>query len=254
MPVTRRVHFDNLRSVDPETLDILIQDALRRPLVQLTTSTVADLCALSEVESLPKALRRALVAFAGRMGPEIADLPDGEPIVSLLGELEALPPARVPKVLRAHVAREIEARHELEGRIRALLDAWAKEEPEVVIPGSGKPVIHRVKVLEEPVHGAPAPKAPKAPGEKKAKAPRATPVKLVDRDRNAWIRDMVLERLEDYHEQGLREDVLVAGVRHRGRTQYPDLTGVEVVGVLRDLQTAGRVKHSAGRWKRNLGW
>ena len=107
---------------------------------------------------------------------------------------------------------------------------------------------------------AAAPKAPKAraaAGEKAAGAPKATraaPVKFVDQDRQKWIRDTVLERLDDYMEQGLREDVLIAGVKHRCRAHYPDITTPEVLSVMRDLGTAGRVKQSAGRWRRMMTW
>lgn len=255
--MTRRVLLENLRYVDPVTLDILVQDAFRRPLVQLSAITVADLMALAEVESLPKALRRGLVGFAERMGPEIRDLPDGEPFAEWLTELESLPAPKVPKQLRTFMLKEIEARFEVRPRVQAILDAWDREEPEVVVPGTGKPVIHRLKTAG--VEGAPAPlpRAPKAEGAAKVakapKVPKAAPVKLVDNDRLTWVRDVVLERLADYIEQGLREDVLLAGIKHRARADYPDLTPPEVIGVLKDLQTAGRVRHSAGRWRRVLG-
>lgn len=254
--MTRRVNIDNLRSVDPVTLDIVVQEPLRRPLVQLTLGTVADMCALSEVESLPKNLRKQLQTFTERMGPEIADLPDGEPFLLLLADFEALPPARIPVVLRNHFAPQLEQRHELKTRVQALLDSWSKEPSEVVVPGTGKPLIHRVKKAEPPTaaaaKAAPKPRAPA--GEKAPKATRAAPVKFVDQDRQKWIRDTVLERLDDYMEQGLREDVLIAGVKHRGRAHYPDMTNPEVLGVMRDLGTAGRVKQSAGRWRRMMTW
>jgi hypothetical protein len=255
--LTRRVHLDNLRSSDPVTLEIVVQEALRRPLVQLSAETIADMVALAEVESLPKALKRAFAGFADRTAPEIADLPSGEPIGEFLEELEAVDPAKVPRKLREVMAAEGQGLRLLveRERILNLVARWSDTPPEPVVLGQGRgPVIHRMRTAQAPVE----PKAKPTPRGDRSDEPvkKAKPVprpKLVDEDRHKWITDLLLDRLADYLEQGLREDVLIAGVRHRARAEYPDITAPEITGILRELQDASRVRHAAGRWRRVLG-
>lgn len=259
--MSRRVQpIENLRNSDPVTLEILLGEALRRPLVQVHGATLADMIALADVEALPKALRQSLQAFANRMVLEIHDLPVGEPFEQFLAELESLEPALVPQRLRDGIAAEVEHRGELvRRRAEPVLARWREIPPDVITLGTGKPLIHRVKTHAAPDETrakrtslpAGVPRAVRA--EAAPKATRAAPTKFVDEDRQQWLVQVLLERLADYLEQGLREDVLIAGVRHRARADYPDMTGAEVTAALRDLQTSGRVKHSAGRWRRVLG-
>jgi hypothetical protein len=259
--VTRPVHLDNLRRVDPITLEILVQDALRRPITQLSGVTLASLCALTEVEELPKALRKALLAFNDRTGQELADLPDGGALDAELAELEPLPATEIPAALRQHIDREANAMHRSEAarkRLNALLESWLGVDPEPVTLGRGRPVIQKSQSVghpEEPRRRAPAARetSPRTPKEDKPTAPRAAPVRYVDEARQRWIQEQILERLSSYLEHGLLEDVLVAGVRHRARATYPDLTSNEVVSFLKDLQNSGRARVSAGRWRRVLG-
>jgi hypothetical protein len=255
-----RMHVEAIRRLDPVTLEISVAEPLRRPLVQLSAETIAGMMALPDAEVLPKALRKQLAGFADRMVQEIIDLPDIA-FEELLRDLQALEPAHVPMSLRNAVAAEIEMRPELtKAKIRDLLGLWENVQPQPVQLGSGRPVILRAKTAaapEEPVR-RPRPAggtSPRTHTEAAPKAVRQAPVKLVDEERRRWVVDQLLERLAEYMEQGLREDVLVAGVRHRARADYPDMTPVEIVGVLRELGNAGRVRHSAGRWKRVLsGW
>lgn len=252
-----RVHIDTLRRSDPVTLDILLADPLRRPMAQLTTATVADMCALSEAPHVTEGQRRALVAFAIRMGREIADLPDGPPFAAFLTELEGLPSSQIPQALRVQVIANLDPRPEaVRARMSALFQRWEGEPADAIEAVSGKPVILKAKAAEPPEDAPSRVRTPRSPSERAAKAPkapRAAPVKLVDEDRVAWIKSTLMERLEEYVSQGLREDVLVAGIKHRGRANYPDLNPAEIVGVLHQLESKKKVSRSAGRWKLMLG-
>jgi hypothetical protein len=259
--LSRKVHLDTLRSCDPVTLEVTVAEPLRRPLVQLSGQTIADLIALKDVEALSKSLRRGFALFADRVIPELADLPLAD-LVILLDELEALEPSIIPVELRDALYVESEERDEVvRARMKALVDGWRLVPPAPIVLGKGKPpVIHRVRNHDadadqaarrrerRPIMGSGSERPPR-----EAKIPREKPVKLVDVDRVNWLNEILLERLSDYLEQGLREDVLVAGVKHRARADYPDLTPVEILTALRELQDNNRVKHSAGRWRRVIG-
>lgn len=257
--MTRRLHLE-LRHADPVTLEILVSEPLRRPIGQLSAATVADMVALSEVELPNKALHKQLVAFTERMAREVADLPNGEPIESWLAELAAVDPARVPEPLRRAIAAEAQRDgRDAAVRVRAqqLLDGFAATPAAPVVLGSGKPSIQRMRtepVIPEQLRRAPAgARAPREARERAPKPARPAPTRTIDIDRHNRIVELCLERLDDYREQGLKEDVLVAGVKHRARNEYPDLTPAEITGVLRELAATGRVKQSAGRWRRILG-
>ena len=68
------------------------------------------------------------------------------------------------------------------------------------------------------------------------------------------LSELCLERLGQAHESGLKEAVLIAGVRHRARETYPNVNPHEVTGVLKTLKEQGRVRYSAGRWSRASAW
>ena len=258
--MTRRLHLDDLRHCDPVTLDIQVQEPLRRPIVQLSAATIADMVALSEIESLSRLLRQRLVAFTERMSREVVDLPNGEPVESFLTELGELAPERVPTAVREAVAHEATRDSRADG-VRAhaseLVTRWSGTPPVAAAPGTSKPKIQRMTPIEAPEDKpkrTPAHMREEVPREPTPKAaPRVAPVKVVDEDRRKMLVELCLDRLTDYREQGLKEDVLVAGIRHRARTEYADVSPLEIVGVLKELQEVGRVRHSAGRWKRVVG-
>jgi hypothetical protein len=185
-------------------------------------------------------------------------MPNGEPFDSFLAELAGLETTRVPNPVRVAVSREVDldsrGEHSRQ-RVSDLLSRWSETPPAAVVLGTGKPQIQRMKTLnaEEPKKRAATPRAPRAEGTPAPKPARAAPVRVVDADRYQLLVDLCLERLSDYREHGLKEDVLVAGVRHRAKSDYPDVTVIEIMTVLRELQDGGRVRHSAGRWKRVLG-
>ena len=252
-----RLHEADLRRADPLMLEIRLAEPLRRPIVQLSTPTMLDMVALAAVETLPKALRRSLGAFADRMSNELTDLPP-EPFGEIVRDLEATEPSLVPEPVRAMFVREVERsdREPYLARVVALKEAWEPVTPEVVVPGTGKPVVMKAKTTPVGDDMARRPPVTRASGgaPRPAAAPKAAkPVRLVDEDRQRRLVELALDRLADHPEGGLREDVLVAGIRHRVKDHYADVTPFEIIAVLRGLGEAGRVRHSAGRWMRVMG-
>jgi hypothetical protein len=254
-----RLHEADLRTSDPVTLEVRLAEVLRRPIVQLTVATVVDICALADVESLPKNFRQSLRLFADKVPQQVNDLPNGEPVETFVTELGSIAAARVPMSIRSIAARE--AAHTsrsdfVREQFQLVAEAWADAPVDPITLGTQRPKVQNLAPMEAPAEpvrhrsaaaaSAPKPKAPLA-----AKA--STPSRPVDVDRRNRVIELVLERLQDYPETGLREDVLVAGIRHRARADYPDLTTSEIGGVLKDLESAKRVSGSAGRWKRRMG-
>lgn len=244
------IHIDNLRGADPKTLEILIQDAIRKPMLQLSHQTLADLVALSEVEELPRGLRRDLGAFAGRVGQEIADLPDGSAMKNFLAGFDEVDARIVPSTIRDYIAREVEreARDPRDRELaQGLLEKWEGAEPEPVSLGTVEPRIQRADAVappesdEKPTRGS-KPRKPRA-----ASSPAQT---HEDAERSRWIAATALEKLTQYREKGLAETVLVAGIRKEAAELYPDLMPYEITKVLRGLQDNGQVRRSAGRWSR----
>lgn len=246
----QRILIDNLRTADPRTLEILVQDAVRKPIAQISATTVCDLIALSEVPELPKGLARDLTSFAFRAGQEIADLPDGAPILEFIDELETLEAGQVPQALRGHVGRE-GARDDREvaarTRITKLIGRWEATPPEIVKLGTVPPKIQRAAAVvpsDDPPAAARRERAAKAPGQR----PEPKPRPAVDIDREKWLADAILSRLARYREAGLAEAVLVAGLQAEGRATYPDLAPFEVKRACEALATAGKVRRNVTRW------
>ena len=245
-----QTHIDNLRGSDPKTLEILIQDAIRKPIGMLSHQTLADLVALSEVDDLPRTLSRDLDAFATRVGKEIADLPKtGNEMRRFLAGFGELDPRKVPDTIREYLETEAQ-REERDPRDRELakelLAQWSEQEPERVTLGTTAPRIQRAEAVaqddEDDISNSRAVRARKP---RTVSAPVQT---QEDVERTRWISTTVLERLAPYREKGLAELVLVAGVRKDAADSYPDLMPFEITKVLRQLQDSGQVRHSAGRW------
>lgn len=231
----QRMSVEGLRTSSLSTLSVLVSDVIRQHVDRIDPACVADLFALVEL-SVGGAIGVDLEVWATRAEREIADLPDGSARATFVAELATLPPERVPARLRAAV-EGLEARSQgmVAERVAAARELWAATPPEVVV--------------------LPVPKASggKAAGEKKVaavKAPRAarTPAAMVDPRRAEWVREDVVVRLgsREYIERGLKESILVAGIRHR--SPYKDLTSEEVMAELRKLERERKLKHTGDRW------
>ena len=244
-----KVRMSGLRASDPTTLSIITQDLLRRPLIHLHEETLSDLIALSEVESLPYALRRDLLRFRDQMFREFLDLPDGPPLQGVLADFESMDVRKVPATLRATVVERGEdpkLAAESSAAFQRLVQRFSTAEPTPV------EVREKVKTRVEHPH---VPDSHRAPDERhrqrgsstpSAARPKATPAAQRDTQREEWIRGDVMDRLGNYPGNGLKQAILIAGARHRA--PWNDLTEEEVLSVLRQLKREEKVNFSAGRW------
>lgn len=236
----KQIHIDDLREKDPKTLEVVLQDALRKPIQQISPQTLADMVALSELDELPKNLGKDLGLFTSRVGQEVADLPDGDSFQEFLGKFDEVDAKDVPGTFRDYIEREAERDgrdEEDRDKAKSLISEWKGTDPEDIELSSGEPDIEKGKT------------GGKSRGKgTKTKVRRVK--KSEDPARVKWISAAVLEKLTGYREKGLNEQVLMAGVRHEAKDVYPDLMPWEIKKVLRSLQDAGQVKRSAGRWSR----
>lgn len=248
----RRVPEVAIRGADAVTLEVQCQDLLRRPTAQVSPVNAVDLVALREQPAAPPSLRLALEEFAGRFRREIADVPNGRSWAEWLEEMASVPGARVPETVRGWLLEEALRPERAPELVQRLLDAWAAQPPIPFGIGTG-----RARVVRAGVVPAEATR-PATPTERKARAPKPRvkpPVRSdVDPARGDAIRSTALERLDDVGEAGLAEPILVAGIRFRLRDRFPALPPHEVFVVLKELVAAGRVRASAGRYRRAGRW
>jgi hypothetical protein len=250
--VQRRVQLDNLRGMDPVMLEVTITDALRKPLGQLEPITLADLLALAESDDAPKSLQPMLLRFQDRVGREIADIPDGGSWAEFIGELRALQAARVPAWLRGVVASEA-AR---EGRAAATVavaaaaaEAWADTEPEPFSLGSRAAPVTRTK---KTARGTTT--APKRARSTTARRTTARAPDPIDEIRQKYLIQKCLERLAQYEDRGLAEQILLVGIRKQAEETYPDVRGTEVLGALKTMEDRGMARKTAKRWILERRW
>jgi len=251
----RRLPVQPLRGSDPTLLEIQLSDMVRRPIGQIAPVNIMDLVELAATEGRPMALDKALQAFVEGVGRQVTDIPKGRSWEDYLTELEELQGRQVPLRFREMLAAETTRDNRAAPRVQALLERWAAEAPEPFALGLTKAKVTRA--AEMPIvrmgdgTGAPrerserSSKTPRAPG---APRPAPRPKMVQDIDRFAFVRDQLVERLARATEHGLDEKVLVAGVRHAARGSYPDLTPVEVTGILKQMKDGNMVRFSAGRW------
>ncbi|HCH61744.1 MAG TPA: hypothetical protein DFR83_02990 [Deltaproteobacteria bacterium] len=257
-----RIAVGGLRKANPNHLTILVEDVLRSPLGQLDPRTLADLVALSEIPTqIPTQLAKQLVSFRERMMREASDLPDGPALADLLRDLAGVAPHAQPRTLRDSI-REIcaDRKHEdVVPAFEALERHWATEEPiEIELPKAPAPEPKRAAAPVKPRRasggsakngaGRPEPVHELLPSAAKPRRRVATS-QVNDSRREDWMREDVLSRLENYGSRGLKQEIIVAGTRHR--SPYSDLGEGEVLAILRKMKREGRVRFSAGRWMLN---
>lgn len=247
----RHVPARRLRGADPVGVEIEVNGLAAKPLGQIAPENVADLFAISAKEELPPGLRVRLRGVDERLTRQVEDLPNGTPFLEWIEGLSEVPAENVPFTLRAVVAAEIEApKRGIPERAAAteLMERWSSVEPEpfaFALP----------KMIPKKMTAAAAPREAQRPKERRAveaRPERTRVVQEVDQDRVAWIRKIALERLLPASERGLLEVVLFAGLQHRARELYPDMSAIEIRKVLEVLAERGDVRFSAGRWTRPM--
>ena len=240
----RRVPEQPLRGSDITSLEIQTQDLLRKPVGQIAPVNVCDLFALASVPNLGGSFSTALGEFTDRITQEIADIPDGPSWEEFVDELRTIPGDRVPASFRALIGAECGRDDRNRSAMADVIGAWHDTTPADFLIADSQPKIQKsVSVAAEPK---------RAKGSKRA-APKRV-VKAVNPERVALIKRLALERVNGRLENGLKEAVLVAGIRHRARTEYPDLLPSEIISVLKGMKESGQLHYSAGRWKRVGGW
>lgn len=194
-----------------------------------------DLMALSEIpDQLSKELGKDLAGFADRMVREVGDLPDGPPLAAFCVELAGLDAELVPNSIRAALqglAEERSSSDAVDAIGQFLAHVETAQPMTMSLPTT--PPDDSAEAKTQVVSAKAAPK----------KRRRST---LVSDERAEWITEDVLSRVVKYGNRGLKEQVIVAGCRHR--SPFSDLTESEVLAVLRRMKREGRIRHSAGRW------
>jgi hypothetical protein len=220
---------------------------------QLDPLNVLDLLALAELEDRPKTVSEALDQFAKRCSAEVADLPNGEAFSAFATEMAGVDAAMVPTTFRTWIQRENDRPDREAPELEGLLAAWAATEPTPFLLGD-EPA--KVQKAEGRGQAAPA-KAKKGAAKKRAtrKAAPRRPAPVVDIGKRDILSRICMDRLNDSSDKGLAEMVLVAGARHRAKTQgHANVTPAEVTAALKHLREAGRVHYSAGRWMAANRW
>jgi hypothetical protein len=241
-------------------MEALINEEVRRPIMQFSAATLADLAALSAHEGLSKSLRLSLASLVRRISPELADMPDGPMLHELVREFEELDPSLVPPSIREAFAAESARRDPaLRARLDALIARWSEVEPAKIVPFVGRgPKVQKLVSVAVPAASDRSERKPREPraeaGSSRASSSAPKPrMQVVDERRHQWMTDAAIDRLSRYVENGLLEDVLVAAIRVAARAEFPDMTSGEIQQHLRNLQNGGKVRLSAGRWRVVLG-
>jgi hypothetical protein len=234
-------NVERLRESDPLTVQVLVQDLVRLHIQRIAPTCVADMFAVSEAE-LPATLAADLKGWAGRAGRELLDLPVAARRL-FLAPIGDLPPAAVPATLRDAIGAMVQsADADTAAFIGEMQGRWAEVPP--------RPVV--IAVRKGPGRSGPKTTAGGDTIRKVVGAPRQggvarTPVADVDPRRAAYIRTDALESLKPWGDRGIKESVLVGGIRHR--SPFKDLTEAEVRSELRRMARERQVKQTGERWR-----
>ena len=238
----------DLRGIDPTILEVQLQEMLRRAMQQIAIQNQLDIISLHDSGLAPNSVTRDVARFVERVAGELEDLPEGpewDQYIQTVGEIAL---DQIPTSFRTLLSNEASRR---EADISSLTTAWADVEPMAFLVGS-----KTVQVQQRPAAG----KAAEASAPPKAKATRGTAKKAsttakprasrkveIDPVRLKWIQDTAIRRLAG-KENGLAQNVLFAGIKHRAKADYPDLKPNEINAAMKALKESGRVRFSAGRW------
>lgn len=237
----------NIRGMDPITLQVSIADAVKKPIRQLEPVSVLDLMALGEACGDHKDLAKVLQGFPQRLAKEVREIPDGSVWRDLVADFGAIDAERVPDSFRSLFRSEVTERGEpVAEAVPAILARWT-EVPASVFPISDNNAnIERRTRTAKPAGGGGAKGGPRKP--------RVAKKKEVDPVRQKFLRNLCLERLRGYTENGLSEKILVTGIAFAARGTYQNVSPAEVVAVMRILEKDGIARRTAGRWILGRVW
>ncbi|MFT5685377.1 MAG: hypothetical protein ACI8RZ_006328 [Myxococcota bacterium] len=246
-----RMSIAKLRSSDANTLLVLTQDALSLPLGQIEPATLVDLLAISELQDqLPKALAQDLRNFQLQAFNQITDLPDGAALAGFVSEVTLLEPTSLPQSLRDFLAELLPQRRHSESleTLQALALRLDGQPPETLtLPAArSKTKVTAAKKTTSRKSAAKTTTATATAAKPVKKRTTRITASQVDDRKAEWIEEDVVSRLQKYGSRGLKEAILVAGARHRAPMK--DLSGAEILAVMRRLKRESKVRFSAGRW------
>ena len=244
----RRVPLQKLRGSDPTLLVVQLQDLFTRPSGQIYPENLCDLFALSELEDIPRSVRTKMKAFLIRARGEISEFTDGAQMREFTKELSEIDPEKIPTSMRELLAELADRKSRDSAPFREFLATLEGTVPLQFELGEEEVRVQRAEEGPRKSHDRrrAAPKSPTA-ARKKA-TPRRAAKPVMDVEKAKWISSVILERLSGSKVNGLMEVVLIAGVRHRAKTEFPNMLPQDVTTVLNSLLKAGRVRKSAGRW------
>ncbi len=240
----QRQSVERLRLSSPAMIQVLTQDVIRQHIERIEPVTVSDLFALSETK-LPSGISADIKAWAARAAREILDLPDGDVRGTFLAEVAEIPAALVPTTMRNAIsALSTVSSADTLVLLDRLATSWTDVTPTPVVLAAPAPKPVQSGTV---AHGATAAGTTKAAAAPKVKVIK-TPAAMVDPRRAEWIREDAVARLSsrEYAERGLKENIFVAGLRHR--SPFKDLTDEEVKAELRRLERERKLKHTGERW------
>ena len=260
--MSSRVPAQDLRGADLTLLEVTLPELVRRPISQLHTINILDLVELADTEQVSKSLRKLLAGFVDNLQRQIADLPKGRSFDEWLEEeLKPIDADRVPTRFREILAHEGEERDH-QG-VRDLIAGWSDTEPQPFVMGSVKTRVQKAEAVKPRKPAAEPTSAPREGGRRRASSKasgsssttaRKISAPVEDIERQKYLEQLCLERLNAVSEKGLAEAILFAGVRHRAKGTYDDVTPVQIKAALNALKVGARVRYSAGRWSAPSRW
>ena len=252
----RRQPTQALRGSDAMLLQVQLSDLLRLPVRQLSPENALDIVALAELDSRPKVLAKQLDGFVQRYNQEVTELPGVTAFDEFLDEIEAIAPERIPQTFREWLLREANRGDRPGTRIAALLDRLSETPSEPFDIGGRTHKVEHIAAGRAPRSRLGRREArPASDRPKRAKAAPRVSGPVHDVKRIQALQEICMERLHGASDSGLAQAVMVAGIRHRaGQSGLAGVTPAEVLKALRNLEQAGRVRQSAGRWMSARMW
>jgi hypothetical protein len=243
-----------LRSQSRVLLEVSMSDIKNYKLSDITIETVADLFYLSEVQSFPPHLQRALRVFVEKLGRELADGSD----TSILGTVRALgllAPAQISTTFRDALADECVAGRtsSTTEQITNFLSGIADDAPssplerptksvEVTKAPASRNTVVAGRAFASGKDGGGLAQAGGAGSKPKRAAAAGVP-------HLAWTEKAVIKSLRQFGRQGVSGMVVSAVVQKQATNE--GLTGVSMASikvVLNSLTKAKRISTSSGRW------
>ena len=250
---SNRFELVGLRSQSRVLLEVSLSDIKNFKLLDITMETVSDLFHMSEIESFPLHLRRALTTFVAKLGRDLADLSDSS-MSEIIGELRGLAPNQISASFRSALSACAVGRSSsaMENMMTYLADI-AEHVPMAPLECGTK----QMKVEKAaPARNKFAPGRAFASGSSRVESSsyereerRTTRAALPEIAHLNWTEKIIFSSLRQFGREGASEMVVSAVIQRRATAE--GLTGVSsasVAAVLKKMAKAKRISTSSGRW------